>query len=208
LRADPVEQGKLIVLEGTDDALLGDLAASLCRWLREQGSAVEETREPTNGPAGAQVLLARQGRLHFDPVSMALLCLADRLDHLQRADGMLSWLDEGRCVVCVHYALHTYARLWEQVDWAWQCRIAASCRAPDLTLFVDPAPIPEDPLRTTYLQVIERVQAEGQAIVVIDGGVGAAAAFEACRQHVADLLRCQALRGKSRAVPGTWERAT
>ena len=181
------EQGKLIVLEGLDDATLGDLAASLCRWLREQSLSVEQTREPTHGPAGAQVLLARQGRLQFDPASLALLGLADRLDHLHEG-GILSWLEQGRHVVCVHYALSTYARLWGQVDWAWQRRIEAPCRAPDLTLFVDGASAEEGSLRAAYGEALERLRAEGQSVIVIDGRGRPDETLGVCQQHVADLL--------------------
>jgi thymidylate kinase len=181
------KQGKLIVLEGLDDATLGDLAASLCRWLRQQSLAVEQTREPTHGPAGSQVLLARQGRLQFDPASLALLGLADRLDHL-REGGVLSWLEQGRHVVCVYYALSAYARLWAQVDWTWLRRIEAPCRAPDLTLFVDVATTAGDPLRTAYLEAIERLRQEGQRIVPVDGRGGPDEVLARCRRHVGDLL--------------------
>ena len=180
------EQGKLIVLEGIDDAALGELAASLCRWLREGQAAVEQTREPTYGPAGAQVLLARQGRLQLDPVSLALLCLADRLDHLHQG-GVLAWLEQGRHVVCVHYALSAYAHQWGQVDWGWQRQIDAPCRAPDLTLLVD-LPGAQDPLRMAYLHAAARLQEEGQAVVVLDGGGGADEVLAVCRRQVADLL--------------------
>jgi thymidylate kinase len=182
------EQGKLIVLEGMDDAILGDLAASLCRWLRERQVAVEQTREPTYGPAGSQVLLARQGRLQLDPVSLALLCLADRLDHLNEG-GILSWLDQGWHVVCVHYVLSAYARLWGQVDWGWQRQIDASCRVPDVTIFVDSSPPGEDPLQMAYLQAIERLQEEGQAVIVVDGRGGAGGVLEICQRRVVDLIK-------------------
>jgi hypothetical protein len=190
------KQGKLIVLEGMDDVALGELATSLCRWLREQGVAVEGTREPTYGPAGSQVLLARQGRLQLDAVSLALLHLADRLDHLQRENGILSWLDEGRCVVCVHYALSAYARLWGEVDWAWQQEIDAACRAPDLALYVDSAPAEGDALRAAYLEAIECLQEKGQAVVRVDGRGGPEEVLTRCQRHVADLLK----------VPGTVRR--
>jgi thymidylate kinase len=188
LGVDVAKQGKLIVLEGIDDAELGDLAASLCRWLRGQQVTVERTREPTYGPVGSQVLLAWQGRLQFDPVSLALLCLADRLDHLQREDGILSWLDDGRCVVCVHYALSAYAHQWGQVDWAWQRQIDASCRIPDLTLFVDLASTESDPLRMAYRQVVERLQDEGRTVVVVDGCGTPDEVLGMCQRYVADLL--------------------
>jgi thymidylate kinase len=181
------EQGKLIVLEGIDDGALGSLAEPLCRWLREQDVSVEHTREPTYGPAGTQVLLARQGRLQFDPVSLALLDLADRLDHLHEG-GILSWLDRGRHVMCVHYALSAYARQWGQVDWEWQRRIDAPCRVPDLMLFVDSALSGQDALRAAYLEAIERLREEGQAVVVVDGRGPPEEVLAMCKRHVSDLL--------------------
>jgi thymidylate kinase len=193
------EQGRLIVLEGMDDVALGELAASLCHWLREQEVAVEQTREPTYGPAGSQVLLARQGRLQLDAVSLALLHLADRLDHLQRDGGLLSWLDEGRCVVCVHYALSAYAWLWGEVDWAWQQEIDAPCRTPDLTLFVDSVPVKEGALRVAYLEAIGRLQEEGPAVAIVDGGGTPDEVLGVCQRHVADVIQ----------VPGTlWRRTS
>jgi thymidylate kinase len=185
------EQGKLIVLEGIDDVALSELAASLCRRLREGQAAVEQTREPTYGPAGAQVLLARRERLQLDPFSLALLCLADRLDHLHEG-GVLAWLEQGRHVVCVHYALAAYARQWGQVDWGWQRQIDAPCRTPDLTLLVD-LPCAQDPLRTAYRHAAARLQEEEQVVVVVDGGAGPDEALSLCRRHVCDLLK----------VPGT-----
>jgi dTMP kinase len=182
------EQGKLIVLEGIDGTMLGELAESLCCWLREQQVAVERTREPTYGPAGSQVLLARAGRLELDPVSLALLCLADRLDHLEHEDGILAWLGQGRHVVCVHYALSAYARQWGQVEWEWQRQVDASCRVPDLTLYVDRSRAEGDPLRSAYLQAIERMRAEGQSVVVVDGRGSPDVVLGVCRRHVADLL--------------------
>jgi thymidylate kinase len=181
------EQGKLIVLEGVDDVVLGDLAASLCRWLREAQVDVEQTREPTYGPAGAQVLLARQGRLQLDPVSLALLCLADRLDHLHEG-RMLAWLDQGRHVVCIHYALFAYAGQWGQVDWRWQRQIDASCRAPDLTLYVDRPRPAQERLQAAYLQAIERLREEGQAVVVVDGRGALDEILALCQQNLAHLI--------------------
>jgi len=196
-------QGKLIVLEGINDAALVELVEALCRWLREQGSAAEHTREPTYGPAGTQVRLAQQGRLELDPVSLALLSLADRLDHLEREDGIRTWLASGRHVLCVHYALHAYAWQWGQVDWAWQRRIDALCRAPDLTLYVD-SPFSAldgacggdseglgsnaEILEKGYYQVIERLQAEGQPVVIVDGRDTPDEVYRACLRHVAHLL--------------------
>jgi dTMP kinase len=197
------ETGRLIVLEGLNDAMLGSLAEQLCYGLRAQGIAAEHTREPTYGPAGAQVRLARQGRLQLDPISLALLCLADRLDHLDREAGIRAWLASGRHAFCVHYALYAYAWQWGQVDWDWQRRIEASCPVPDLALYVDTslsalggACVGDsevlgsnvERLEKGYDQAIERLQNEGQSVVMVDGSGAPDEVYRACRRHVTDLL--------------------
>ena len=130
-------QAKLIVLEGVDEISLYGRMGRLYRWLRAQGIAVEQTHEPTHGPGGTQIRLFQQGRLHLDPASLALLWTADRLDHLGREDGVLSWLGEGRHVLCARYLLFSYAAQLDELPLAWLRQINARCRAPDLTLFVD-----------------------------------------------------------------------
>ncbi len=195
------QAGKLIVLEGMDDISLSALSERLCHWLRDQGVTVEQTREPTYGPAGAQVRLVHQGRLQLDPASLALLWVADRLDHLECEDGILSWLAAGCHVLCVHHALFAYAHQWEQVEWDWLRRIDAPCRAPDLTLFVDtPLSLTSradtaevERLSVGYLQAIERLRGEGQPIEVVDGRGTLEEAYRVCQRHVIDLLK----------VPGT-----
>ena len=197
-----VETGRLIVLEGLDDVALGALAVRLCDALREQGVAAEHTREPTYGPAGAQVRLARQGRLPLDPISLALLCLADCLDHLDREDGIRAWLAAGRHVFCVHYTLYVCAWQWGQVDWDWQRQIEASCLVPDLTLYLD-SPLSAlngacvgdaevlgsnaERLESGYCRAIERLQDEGQPVVVVDGRAAPDEVYRACLRYVADL---------------------
>ena len=190
------EIGRLIVLEGLDGAALDSLAERLCYGLREQGFAAEHTRQPTYGPAGAPLRLARQGRLPLDPISLALLCLADRLDHLGREDGIQAWLASGRHVLCVHYALYAYAWQWGQIDWAWQRQIDALCPAPDMTLYVDtPLSVLEgvcaadaDRLGAGYCQAIERLQDEGRAVVLVDGRDRPDEVYRTCWRHLADLL--------------------
>ena len=188
--------GRLVVLEGIDDAALGELGKSLCRWLRGLGVAAEHTQEPTYGPAGSQVILVQQGRLQLDAMSLALLCFADRLDHMEREDGILSWLEAGRHVVCVHFGLYAYARQWGEVEWDWQRRIDALCREPDLTLYVSPCgQNARDPggqharcLCDGYSAAIARLRGEGQPVVVVDGRSSSDEIRGACQRHVADLL--------------------
>jgi len=133
-------EGKLIVLEGPDDAVIEAQMQRLVRWLRGQGIAVEQTGEPTYGPVGAQIRLFQQGRLEIDPHSLALLWTADRMDHLGREGGILSWLAGGRHVLCARYLLFSYACQLDHVELDWLKRINARCRHPDLTLFLDVDP--------------------------------------------------------------------
>jgi len=189
------EKGKLIVLEGVDDAALAQIGTELCRWLREHGLAAEHTTEPTYGPAGSQILLARQGRVQFDATSLALLYLADRLDHAQRADGIESWRAAGRHVVCTHYGLAAAARLWKQVETDWQSGINAFCCAPDLTLFVDLAvsETHRQRLRESYLAAIQDWQSSQHNIVMIDGVRSVEHARQACQKQISHLLELEHL---------------
>jgi len=175
-------EAKLIALEGIDGQALDAHAVSLYRWLRDLGVEVEKTREPTNGPVGTQIQLHRQQRLQFPPGSLALLLMADRLDHLTRRDGILSWLEDGRHVLCVHYLLSSYARLLDQVPFAWHRRINARCRAPDLTLYIDTGP------GEHYRRVAEALSSEGQALCRIDAAADAETAYLQCQREIARLL--------------------
>jgi thymidylate kinase len=184
------EIGKLIVLEAVDDTALELLSDEICGWLRECGLPVEETREPTYGPAGAQILLARQGRLYFDATSLALLYLADRLDHVERTNGMASALQAGRHVICLHYGLAAVSRLWGQVESDWLCRIDALCRVPDLTLFYD-LPVeglPQEQLRESYLAAIPCLRKAGQEVQIVGDRDARSQISSAGKRWIAKLL--------------------
>lgn len=171
-------KGKLIVLEGVDSAELEALAERLCRWLCSLGIAVDQTREPTMGPVGVQIRLAQQGRLQFDPASLALLSVADRLDHLESEEGILASIARGRHVVCARYILFSCASQWDRIDPDWLMQIDAQCRLPDLTLFVD-SPVSQsdqgrreevERLRSHYVEAIRAWRGVGSRIVCVDGG--------------------------------------
>ncbi len=175
-------EGKLIVLEGADETLLGVQSERLYRWLRDGGRLTERTREPTNGPVGVQLQLVRQGRLQLDPRCLALLEMADRLDHLGRENGILDWLKDGVCVICARYLLSSYAWLFEQVPFDWHRQINARCRTPDLTLYIDVD------AATHYLRTIERLADSGGPIVQVDGSLAIDEIERQCRDAIAHLL--------------------
>ena len=180
--------GRLIALECIDKVLLDTLVQRLYCWLGECGIAAEHTAEPTSGPVGAQIVLFRQGRLHIDPFSLALYDVADRMDHLGRIDGVLSWLSAGRYVLCARYLAFSYACHLDTVDLDWLCKINARCRIPDLTLFVDVVPdAATADLDRHYRLAIDALQREGQTAIVVDGQRGMTRLFDRCCQHIVDL---------------------
>jgi dTMP kinase len=174
-------KGKLIVLEGSDDDLLGRLSESLHRWMRSLGMQVERTAEPTNGPVGTQIRLYRQGRLAFAPGCLALLLAADRLDHLGRERGMLSWLDDGRHVLCTRYLVSSLVQLYEQVPFDWHRQINAPCRTPDLTLWLDTAD------SGCYAHVVKTLSDEGQRVCRVSACESVDAVDRQCRSAIARL---------------------
>ena len=207
-------EGKLIVLECVDEATIEAQVQRLYRWLRGLGVAVEQTGEPTYGPVGAQIRLSQQGRLQIDPASLALFWTADRMDHLGHEDGILSWLADGRHVLCARYLLFSYAHQLDHVGLNWLRQINARCRRPDLTLFLDvglvkrtrsprTCSLASNPvisstpdlgwLKQNYLAIIDTLRSEGAKIVIVDAGTCAdraftATVFAACQRQVVDLL--------------------
>jgi len=184
------ERGKLIVLEAIDDIWLDQLVGLLCSRLQAWGLTAKKTSEPTYGPAGSQILLAREGRLGFDATSLALLHVADRLDHLERKDGIESSLVAGRHVLCAHFGLATVAALWGQVDRDWLQRVGSLVRRPDLSLFVDlpPKEASRARLRAAYIESIQHMRASGHEIAVIDGSEQLETIQSACERELLGLL--------------------
>jgi thymidylate kinase len=183
------ERGKLIVLEGADGDLLEELSGSLYHWMRGLGVAVERTSEPTSGPVGALVQLWQQGRLAFVPGSLALLLMADRLDHVARENGILSWLDAGRHVLCTRYLLSSLALLpvSDQAPLDWHRQINRRCPTPDLTLYLEPKTAVDDRETRTlsrYARAARALSDAGEPVCWVD----ADAMGQQCRHEIARLL--------------------
>jgi len=193
------DPGRLIALEGMDEGMLDTVADALSAWLRERGRRVEQTRTPTAGPAGTQIRLHRQGRLRFDPATLALLFTADHLDHLRPPGDILAWLDAGHDVLCVRYLLFSCACLVDRVDLDWLLQINAPCRAPDLTLFVDTSPAPlaggatgdqvGAPSRAGYGRCIDALRRAGHTIRRVEAEAPVDEVARACQREVARWLK-------------------
>jgi len=132
-------RGRFIVFEGLDGAGTTTQVARLASWLRERAIDVEVTKEPSNGPIGAVLRQAIEGRVALDPAAIALAFAADRADHLfNPVNGVVRSLEAGRWVVSDRYVLSSLAYQDDgTADPAWLREINARALEPDLTIFVD-----------------------------------------------------------------------
>ncbi|MDO8210870.1 dTMP kinase [Conexibacter sp. CPCC 206217] len=136
--------GRFIVIEGLDGAGTTTQAELLAAALRERRAvAVELTREPTNGPLGAVLRQAIEGRLRLDPVALALAFAADRADHLfNPVNGVAAALATGGWVVSDRYVLSSLAYNGGdgEISREWVAQLNRHALAPDLTIFLDVDP--------------------------------------------------------------------
>jgi dTMP kinase len=130
------------VFEGLDGAGTTTQIELLGRALRDRGHAVEVTHEPTDGPFGAVLRQAVEGRLRLDARTLAAGFAADRSDHLRNeVNGIEQALARGSWVLCDRYLLSSLAyqhgqglALDEILD------LNRPVRVPDLTLFFQADP--------------------------------------------------------------------
>ncbi|KAF0109184.1 MAG: dTMP kinase [Anaerolineaceae bacterium] len=205
--------GKLTVLEGLDGAGTTTQSAELADWLRKyKGIKVWETREPSQGPAGAQIRSVLTGRLKMEQLTLAALFAADRLDHLYGKGGVIEHLNAGEWVIMDRYYLSSLAYQTLNVDdaicrWIWD--LHESCITPDITLFLDVTVKTcmkrininrgqhfelfekEDLLemiRSQYLRAIHQLRQEGENIQILEGERPVVSVAKEVRERVKRLL--------------------
>lgn len=135
-------RGRFVVVEGLDGAGTTTQAQRLAETLRAHGLGVELTKEPTNGPLGAVLRQAIEGRVRLDPFALALAFAADRADHVANpVNGIEAQLAAGRWVVSDRYVLSSLAyNRNEAISREWLATLNEHALAPDLTVFVDVDP--------------------------------------------------------------------
>jgi len=146
--------GQFIVFEGIDTGVLSEEAEKLADWLKKEGHSVVTTREPTDGPLGAQLRLLLNGRYSMHEYARALLSAADRMDHhfgvgKPEEKTVQKDIQDGKFVVSVRHLLYDYAQQSETVSLDWLMKINHFFPWPDLVIFVD---VPVD---TVLMKVIK-----------------------------------------------------
>jgi len=133
--------GKFIVLEGLDGAGTTTQTRLLADLLREHNILqVWTTREPSEGPIGAQIRAALTRRLSVPKNVLTALFAADRLDHLYSQEGVLERLKKGQWVIMDRYYHSSFA--YQALDMTheekvWLNTLHQPCIQPDITFFVD-----------------------------------------------------------------------
>lgn len=141
-QVDALGRGRFIVFEGLDGAGTSTQLSMTAQWLRSYDVSVETTKEPSNGPFGAALRQAIEGRVQLDPVAMALGFAADRRDHVANDfNGIEKNLDGGSWVLCDRYLFSSLAyQVGDDVTEDWIREINRFIVEPDATIFIDTPP--------------------------------------------------------------------
>jgi dTMP kinase len=137
------KKGKFITLEGMEGAGKSSLAKGLSEKLSERGTRNLLTREPGDGPIGAQIRQILLHGEHLDAWTETFLFLADRRQHV--INVIKPALEEGVWVICDRFADSTivyqgYARgLPIEKLRELNAMVIGDC-IPDLTFLLDVSP--------------------------------------------------------------------
>ena len=200
-------RGKFIAFEGIDSEVITDQTRRMSEWLRSKTKTVITTREPTDGPIGAQIRLILDKRLLVSELPQAAFFVVDRVDHLyRRDDGILAELEREHWVVCARYLLSAYAYQSDIAPFEWLVEINRLCPWPDLMVFVDTTVESslermvrqegfdsvriEERLaeltsrRESFLNAINRCRSQGKEVSIVDGNQPAANIHRSCKSLV------------------------
>jgi dTMP kinase len=132
-------RGKLIAVEGIDQAG----KQTVCEWLvgelRRRGIPAEHTGFPDYAtPLGQEIAAFLRGERTYPAEARQLLYAANRWE---RAAEIGAWLDDGRAVVVDRYIASGVAYGAAQgLDMAWMLDVERGLRPADLTLLLDITP--------------------------------------------------------------------
>jgi dTMP kinase len=133
--------GRFVVIDGPDGAGKSTQVKMLADWLREQGLAVQEARDPGGTPIGEKVRAILLDRLHDEMVVPCelMLYMASRAQLV--AQVIRPALERGECVLCDRYVSSTVAYQGAggaaTADVLDVGRVAVGGLWPDLTVILD-----------------------------------------------------------------------
>lgn len=128
-------KGRFVVLEGIDGCGKSLQIKLLKRRLKREGKRVIFTKEHTDGLVGRVIDQVVNKKANLDPISLQLLFVADRVDHLKRV--VEPALRRGYLVVSDRYFWSTVAYGSLVAEKEWLLEINRVCLKPDLVILLD-----------------------------------------------------------------------
>ncbi len=188
--------GKLIAIEGIDQAGKQTVCEWLVSELRALGVQVEQTGFPDYGtPLGHEITAFLRGERDYPAEARQLLYAANRWE---RAAELQSWLAEGRTIVVDRYMASGVAYGAAQgLDMAWMLQVERGLPPADLTILLDITPDVSLARKTTArdayenrLDLLENARTAYLKLAQAPGWlvVDAAADRDTVRERVRDTL--------------------
>ncbi len=181
-----------IVFEGIDGAGKTTQINLLADALRAKGYDPYVTAEPTGMPTGREIRRVLSGAVQKTPTQVAAMFVQDRIDHnVDPTEGIEAMLAAGKAVICDRYYYSSLAYQGSLTDFDWVMAANCTCpeiRHPDLCIFLDLSPEESmkritkgrtsteiyekaetlEKFRARYLDVFQRLSAQGEKIAIID----------------------------------------
>lgn len=181
-----------IVFEGIDGAGKTTQINLLADALRAKGYDPYVTAEPTGMQTGKEIRRVLSGAVSKTPTQVAAMFVQDRIDHnVDPEQGIEAMLAQGKAVICDRYYYSSLAYQGSLTDFDWVMAANCTCpeiRHPDLCIFLDLSP--EESMkritkgrtsteiyekaetlatfRARYMEVFEKLSAQGEQIAIID----------------------------------------
>lgn len=130
-----MKQGLFITLEGPDGSGQSTQTDLLSRWLEKRDQKVFVTKEPTNSMVGGIIRVILKKEWKVDPVTFALLFVADRAHHVNKEIKPL--LKKNVHVISDRYILSTLAFESDKVNIEWLKLINKRFPKPDLIFILN-----------------------------------------------------------------------
>jgi dTMP kinase len=130
-----LNKGKFITAEGLDCSGKSTQCKLLFDYLTANNYPSILTKEPTENEIGLFIRKVLKKEVEIDPLALAALFAADRLEHLN--NGIKKQLAEGNTVICDRYMLSNYAyQVSQGVSPEFILQLNSQALKPDLTIFI------------------------------------------------------------------------
>lgn len=139
-----MNSGTLIVFEGIDGCGKTTQINILTKRLKKLGKDVFNTQEPSNNQIGKVINNMMQTNIEITDLSMFLMIIADRIDHITNPKyGIISAMSKNKIVISDRYYLSTFAYQSGTVPYKWiklAYKTARDILKPSIIFYLDISP--------------------------------------------------------------------